>query len=165
MAMDMKVAILIGNVSNTHGIQTRGANNTIILNFSIGCNTKRKGQDGQYIDEVSYFDFVMFGQYAEKISQYIQKGKKVCIKAEPRQNRWQDKETKKTRSKIEFVVESVQFLDSQKQNNNEYGNNNGYTNNNYNNQNNNSFQNNNNQNNNNQNGNTQQNQYDDDIPF
>lgn len=78
-----------------------------LCRFSIASNYTRK-QGDQYVEEVNYFDVVMFGRYAEAIHQYLTKGQQVVVSGEARQNRW-EKDGQK-RSKIEFIGNTVQLV-------------------------------------------------------
>lgn len=99
--------ILAGNV--TKDIEIRHTpTGTAIGNFSIAINRKWK-QDGEVKTEVSYFDIVVFGKIAETCSQYIGKGSAILIEGKLRQNVWKNSEGQ-TRSKVEVIADSVNFL-------------------------------------------------------
>ena len=59
-------------------------------------------------DQVSYFDCIQFGDYVQKIAQYMTKGKKITIQGELKQNRWKD-QSGKQQSKTEINVNKVSF--------------------------------------------------------
>ena len=65
---------------------------------------------------VNYFEVVAWGKIAELCNQYLKKGRKVSIKGELRQQRWEDKTTGKKLSKIVINADEVYFL-SQNNNN------------------------------------------------
>ena len=60
--------------------------------------------------EVNYFDIVAFGKLAETANKYLTKGKQVCISGTLRQERWQDKNTNTTKSKVRIIMQSMQML-------------------------------------------------------
>ncbi|PPS20586.1 single-stranded DNA-binding protein [Brachyspira murdochii] len=68
--------------------------------------------------EVNYFDIVAFGKLAETVSKYLIKGKQVLISGTLRQERWQDKNTNTTRSKVRIIMQSMQMLSDKKESNN-----------------------------------------------
>jgi single-strand DNA-binding protein len=85
------------------------ANGTAVCKFSIATNYKKKNGD-QWVDEVNYFDIVLWGRQGEALQQYLVKGKLVGITGELRQDRWQDRESGQNRSKIEVIASNIQLL-------------------------------------------------------
>ena len=73
--------------------------------------------------EVNYFDIVAFGKLAETVSKYLTKGKQVLICGTLRQERWQDKNTNTTKSKVRIIMQSMQMLADKKDVNNAVENN------------------------------------------
>ena len=65
--------------------------------------------------EVNYFDILAFGKLAETVSKYLIKGKQVLICGTLRQERWQDKNTNTTRSKVRIIMQSMQMLADKKE--------------------------------------------------
>ena len=65
--------------------------------------------------EVNYFDIVAFGKLAETVSKYLIKGKQVLICGTLRQERWQDKNTNTTKSKVRIIMQSMQMLADKKE--------------------------------------------------
>ena len=65
--------------------------------------------------EVNYFDIVAFGKLAETVSKYFIKGKQVLICGTLRQERWQDKNTNTTKSKVRIIMQSMQMLADKKE--------------------------------------------------
>ncbi|MCF7927905.1 MAG: single-stranded DNA-binding protein [Spirochaetales bacterium] len=107
MASDINRVVLIGNLTRDAELKyTSGG--TAICKFSIANNRRRK-QGDDWIDEVNYFDFVMFGRRAEGVSRYLSKGTRVAVEGQLRQDRWQDSEGQ-NRSRVETVVDNIQFL-------------------------------------------------------
>ncbi|MEI0493757.1 single-stranded DNA-binding protein [Brachyspira intermedia] len=68
--------------------------------------------------EVNYFDIVAFGKLAETANKYLTKGKQVLISGTLRQERWQDKNTNTTKSKVRIIMQSMQMLSDKKESNN-----------------------------------------------
>lgn len=67
--------------------------------------------------EVNYFDIVAFDKLAETANKYLTKGKQVFtpkagsrLSGTLRQERWQDKNTNTTRSKVRIIMQSMQML-------------------------------------------------------
>lgn len=105
---DINKVLLIGRLVRDAEISyTQGG--SAVVKFSIASNHSMKKGD-QWVDEASFFDVVYFGKPAEGLKQYLTKGKQVGIEAHLKQDRWNDKETGKQRSKISIVADSVQLL-------------------------------------------------------
>jgi single-strand DNA-binding protein len=86
-----------------------------VTNFTVAVNRKWKGSEGEEGSEVSYLDCAAYGKKAEIIDQYFSKGRRIFVEGRLKQDKWEDKETKKTHSKIRIVVENFHFMDSKKQ--------------------------------------------------
>ena len=71
-------------------------------------------KSGQWVDEVSYFDFVAWGKMGENISNYLHKGSPVRVFSESKQNRWE--QDGRTRTSVSFTVKDITFLPSKKNN-------------------------------------------------
>ena len=59
-----------------------------------------------------------FDKLAETVNKYLIKGKQVLISGMLRQERWQDKNTNSTKSKIRIIMQSMQMLADKKESNN-----------------------------------------------
>ena len=68
--------------------------------------------------EVNYLDIVSFDKLSETANKYLTKGKQVVICGTLRQERWQDKNTNTTKSKVRIIMESMQMLADKKESNN-----------------------------------------------
>jgi single-strand DNA-binding protein len=78
-------------------------------NISIAVNRSRKNGD-QWIDEANYFNVTIWGKTAENLKPYLTKGKQLIVEGYLKQDRWQDKETGKTRDRVSIVANNVQLL-------------------------------------------------------
>jgi len=104
--VDINHTVLIGRLTRDAEIKYTG-NGQAVCKFSIAVNRRRKNGE-QWEDEVNYFDIVLWGRQGESLSQYLQKGKQVCVDGELRQDRWQ--QDGQNRSKVEIVAGNVQLL-------------------------------------------------------
>lgn len=111
MAKDVNSIFLVGRLTRTLGSGkydfSYTANNTPIGKISIANNRKKK-QGDKWVDEVNYFDVVIFGKQAEVLKPYLVKGKQVAITGELKQERWI--KDNKTFSRIEIVASDIQLL-------------------------------------------------------
>lgn len=85
---------------------------TQVLSFGMAVNDRRKNQQtGEWEDYPNFVDCTMFGSRAEKISRYLTKGCKVAVEGKLRYSQWERDGQK--RSKLEVIVEEIEFLSRQ----------------------------------------------------
>ena len=94
---------------------------TQILNFGVAVNDRRRNQQGEWEDYPNYVDCVMFGSRANALNRYLVKGTKVAIEGKLRYSSWE--RDGQRRSKLEVVVDELEFMSSR---NNSNGGNGGY---------------------------------------
>ena len=109
--MDINRVIIIANTTRDVDLK-QTPSGTSVANFSIASNRKFKSGD-ETKEEVSFFDCVVWGKLAELCNQYVNKGDRVGIEGRLQQRRWENTEGK-TQSKVEIVVENIQFLSNKK---------------------------------------------------
>ncbi len=103
-------AFILGNITRDPELKYI-ASGTALLELSVAVNERvKKGDD--YEDRVSFFDCIAWGKTAENIHKYHKKGDPIHLECTPRQDRWEDKESGKNRSKIVFRVERFTFVKS-----------------------------------------------------
>lgn len=106
---NLNVVMVIGNL--TKDPESRAVGESQVASFSIATNRKWKGGDGTQKEQVSYFDCEGWGKTGELVMQYLKKGRRVLVSGRLQQDRWQSPEGQ-NRSRVKIVAESVQFLDS-----------------------------------------------------
>lgn len=85
------------------------AGGTQVLTFGVAVNDRRRNpQSGEWEDVPNYIDCVVFGNRAEPLSRFLSKGMKVAIEGKLRWSSWERDGQK--RSKIEVIVDEVEFL-------------------------------------------------------
>ncbi|AVQ36615.1 single-stranded DNA-binding protein [Staphylococcus kloosii] len=99
--------ILTGNITND--LEMKAAGQSQVLKFGLGVRSNFKK------DETNFFQIEAWGKTAELIETYCQKGSKILIVGELKQDRFEDKEGNK-REKIKVNVDRVEFLDSKQSN-------------------------------------------------
>lgn len=118
MANDLNVVCVVGNLVRNCGANERDfvytQNGMCIATISIASNRSRKQADGQYVDEVSYFDVKLYGKMAENLKPYLLKGQKVAVEGVLKQDRWKDK-SGNTASRIIINANSVQLIGSKRE--------------------------------------------------
>ena len=87
------------------------ASGMAVLTFSVAVNESRKNQQtGEWEDYPNFIDCTMFGARAESLSRYLNKGTKVSIEGKLRWSQWERDGQK--RSKIEVIVDELEFMSS-----------------------------------------------------
>jgi len=108
MARDLNDVNIIGRLVRDPEIRYT-ASGTPVAKFSIA-NNMTYVQNNERKDSVNYFDVNVWGNQAVNCEKYLKKGNQVAINGSLRQNRWVDKASGQTRSKIEITANTVQFL-------------------------------------------------------
>lgn len=107
--MSINSVTISGNITRDPKV-TETLSGSHVLKFGVAVNDRRKNKDGQWEDYASFFDCVMFGKRAESLANYIHKGTKVCIQGKLNQDRWDDKKTGETRTKVVIYVDEFEFM-------------------------------------------------------
>lgn len=83
------------------------SNGTPICRFAIAVGNRIKKND-EWVEDVSFFEVVIWGKSGESLNPYLVKGKQVAVEGELHQNRWE--QDGQSRSKIEINANNVQLL-------------------------------------------------------
>ena len=79
----------------------------IVCKFPLAVNRKTKTPEGEFKEDVSFFDVETYGQMAEKCSKYCDKGKGVRVVGRLKQSRWEENNVK--RSRVYVIAEHVEY--------------------------------------------------------
>ena len=105
-----------GNLTRDPEIRATQAG-TSILTFGVAVNDRRRNpQTGEWEDYPNYIDCVVFGNRAEPLSRFLSKGMKVAVEGKLRWSQWERDGQK--RSKIEVIVDELEFMSSRNGNGN-----------------------------------------------
>lgn len=92
--------------------QTQGG--TQVLTFSLAVSDrKRNPQSGEWEEVTNWIPCVVFGNRAESLSRLLSKGMKCAVEGKLRQSSYKDK-SGQNRSKIEVIVDEVEFMSGSK---------------------------------------------------
>jgi single-strand DNA-binding protein len=105
---DLNRVVLVGRLTRDAELKFTPSGQAV-CKFSIAVNRKRKVGE-QWEEEASFFDATLWGRSGETLTQYLVKGKQIGLDGELRQDRWEQDGQK--RSKIEIIVNNIQFLGS-----------------------------------------------------
>jgi len=81
MSRGFSHVVLVGNLGRDPEMRY-SQNGTPITNLTLAVNRRRRGQDGQYQDETSWFRVTLFRQQAENANEWLRKGNKVLVEGE-----------------------------------------------------------------------------------
>ncbi|VAX20285.1 Single-stranded DNA-binding protein [hydrothermal vent metagenome] len=99
--------ILIGNLTRDPELRYTPSG-TAITKFGLATNRKfKKGEELK--EEVCFVDITVWGRQAESCSEYLSKGRSVCVEGRLSFSQWETEDGQK-RSKLEVVGERVLFL-------------------------------------------------------
>ena len=109
---DINHVLVIGRLTKDFGVDPRTffytTGGTACAKVSIAVNRSFKQSDGQWIDEVSFFDVTIWGKTAEGLKPYLVKGKQIAVDGYLKQDRWQ--KDGQNFSKVNIVANSVQLV-------------------------------------------------------
>ena len=108
--MSINRVIISGNLTRDPELRST-ASGMPVLGFGVAVNDRRKNQQmGEWEDYPNFIDCTMFGARAESLSRYLNKGTKVSIEGKLRWSQWEREGQK--RSKIEVIVDELEFMSS-----------------------------------------------------
>lgn len=111
MSQNLNHVVVIGRLTQDVGADERSfgyvGNGQAKANISIAVNSAKK-QGDQWVDEVSFFTFTLWGKQAENLKPYLKKGQQVCIEGHLKQDRWEKDGQKK--SAISLIADHVELI-------------------------------------------------------
>ena len=110
--MSINRVVISGNLTRDAELR-RTQSGMAILNLGVAVNDRRRNnQTGEWEEVPNYIDCVMFGTRAASVSRFLTKGQKVAIEGKLRWSSWEDRQTGGKRSKIEVVIDDLEFMSS-----------------------------------------------------
>ena len=112
--MSINRVVISGNLTRDPELRSTSGG-TQVLSFGVAVNDRRRNQQtGEWEDYPNFIDCTMFGARAEALSRYLSKGTKVAIEGKLRWSQWERDGQK--RSKIEVIVDELEFMSSRNAN-------------------------------------------------
>jgi single-strand DNA-binding protein len=105
---DINNVVLVGRLTRNAELKYTNTG-TPVSKIGLAINRRRK-KDNQWIEEVNFFDVVIWGKVAEALNPYLVKGKQIGVQGELRQNKWE--QDGQPRSKVEVIANNIQLLGS-----------------------------------------------------
>lgn len=108
--MSINRVIISGNLTRDPELR-HTTSGTAVLAIGVAVNDRRRNnQTGEWEDYPNFVDCTMFGSRAEAISRYLSKGSKVAIEGKLRWSQWERDGQK--RSKLEVIIDEIEFMSS-----------------------------------------------------
>ena len=111
--MSINRVIISGNLTRDPELRAT-AGGMQVMSLGVAVNDRRRNQQtGEWEDYPNFVDCTMFGTRAESIARFLSKGTKVAIEGKLRWSQWERDGQK--RSKLEVVVDDLEFMSSRQQ--------------------------------------------------
>ena len=108
--MSINRVIISGNLTRDPDLRAT-ASGMAVLSLGVAVNDRRRNQQtGEWEDYPNFVDCTMFGTRAESLARFLSKGTKVTIEGKLRWSQWERDGQK--RSKLEVVVDDLEFMSS-----------------------------------------------------
>jgi single-strand DNA-binding protein len=101
--------ILVGNVTRDPELRYTPSG-TAVTEIGLAVNDRRKGPNGDWVEETTFVDVTLWERTAEIACEYLSKGSPVLIEGRLKLDSW-EKDGKKS-SKLRVVGEKMQLLGS-----------------------------------------------------
>ncbi|HET8670789.1 MAG TPA: single-stranded DNA-binding protein [Candidatus Saccharimonadales bacterium] len=108
MARSVNQVILMGNLTRDPELRQTPSGQSVV-SFSLALNRAYKDQSGEWQEATDYIDVVAWGPLAERVSQYMSKGRRCLVQGRLQSRSWEQDGQK--RSKVEVLANDVTFLD------------------------------------------------------
>jgi len=108
MAEDINSVTIVGRLTRDAELKYTNSG-TAVTKLGIAVNRSRKDGD-QWVDEANFFDISLWGRRGESLNQYLQKGTKIAVTGELRQDRWE--QDGQSRSRVFIHANNIQLLGS-----------------------------------------------------
>ncbi len=108
MARSVNQVIMMGNLTRDPELrQTPGGQS--VVSFSLALNRSYKDQSGEWQEATDYIDVSAWGPLAERVAQYMAKGRRCLVQGRLQSRSWEQEGQKRT--KVEVLANDVTFLD------------------------------------------------------
>jgi len=108
MARSVNQVMLLGNLTRDPELRQTPSGQSVV-SFSLALNRAYKDQSGEWQEATDYIDVVAWGPLAERVSQYLSKGRRALVQGRLQSRSWEQDGQK--RNKVEVLASDVTFLD------------------------------------------------------
>jgi len=109
MARSVNQVILMGNLTRDPELRQTPTGQSV-CSFSLALNRAYQDKGGQWQEATDYIDCVAWGPLAERVAQYLNKGRRALVQGRLQSRSWEQDGQK--RSKVEVLANDVTFVDS-----------------------------------------------------
>lgn len=109
MARSFNQVVLMGNLTRDPELRQIPSGQSV-CSFSLALNRSYKDGEGNWQEATDFVDVVAWAQLAERVAQYVTKGRPVLVSGRLQSRSWEQDGQK--RSKLEVVAQDVTFLGS-----------------------------------------------------
>ncbi len=109
MARSLNQVFLMGNLTRDPELRQIPSGQNV-CSFSLALNRAYKNSSGEWQEATDYIDIVAWGPLAERVAQYLTKGRRCLVQGRLQSRSWEQDGQK--RSKVEVLANDVTFLDS-----------------------------------------------------
>lgn len=107
---DINITCLTGRLARDAELR-QTASGMDVASFCVAVNERVKDNGtGEWTDRPNWIACTMFGARAEALSRFLTKGSKVAVSGRLHYSSWEDGQTGQKRSKVEVVVDEIEFL-------------------------------------------------------
>ena len=100
---------LCGNLTKDVELRHTGSG-MAVCDIGLAVNDRRKGTNGEWVEETLFIDVTLWGRTAEIADEYIKQGSNVLITGKLKMDTWDDKGTGAKRTKIKITATNMQML-------------------------------------------------------
>lgn len=109
MAGSINRVVIVGNLTRDAEMRTTPSG-LQVCNMRIAVNERAKDPaSGQWIDRPNYFDVDFFGDRAERISQWLTRGKLIGVEGRLRWREWETQDGQK-RQAVSISADNIEFI-------------------------------------------------------
>lgn len=109
MSRSINKVTILGNVTRDPEIRST-AGGTIVANFSVATNERRKDAQGEWQDYPEYHNLLAFTRTAEIVRDYVKKGNKLYVEGKIQTRNWDDKTSGEKKYRTEIIVNELVLL-------------------------------------------------------
>ncbi len=108
MARSVNQVMLMGNLTRDPELR-QTPNGKDVVNFSLALNRAYRDSSGEWQEATDFIDIVAWGPLAERVAQYMSKGRRCLVQGRLQSRSWEQDGQK--RNKVEVLAGDVTFLD------------------------------------------------------
>lgn len=108
MARSVNQVMLMGNLTRDPELR-QTPNGKDVVNFSLALNRAYRDSGGEWQEATDFIDIVAWGPLAERVAQYMSKGRRCLVQGRLQSRSWEQDGQK--RNKVEVLAGDVTFLD------------------------------------------------------